>query len=40
VRIGFQRKDPRVLPDMAVKVTFLEDKASANARPTESAAAN
>src|SRR5262249_31459924 len=36
VRIGFQNKDPRILPDMAVKVTFLEDKASANARPTES----
>src|SRR5262245_18479686 len=40
VRIGFQRKDPRILPDMAVKVTFLEDKGSANTRPTESAAAN
>jgi HlyD family secretion protein len=40
VRIAFQRKDPRILPDMAVKVTFLEDKGSANARPTESAAAN
>ena len=40
VRIGLQRKDPRVLPDMAVKVTFLEDNASASARPKESAAAN
>jgi len=40
VRIGFQRKDPRILPDMAVKVTFLEDNASANARRKESAAAN
>lgn len=24
VRIGFRQKDPRILPDMAVKVTFLE----------------
>ena len=40
VRIGFQRKDPRILPDMAVKVTFREDNASAGARPKESAAAN
>jgi RND family efflux transporter MFP subunit len=40
VRIGFQRKDPRILPDMAVKVTFLEDNTSARARPKESAAAN
>src|SRR5262245_31508796 len=40
VRIGFQRKDPRILPDMAVKVTFLEDNSSAGARPKASAAAN
>jgi RND family efflux transporter MFP subunit len=39
VRIGLQRKDPRILPDMAVKVTFLEDGASASARK-DSAAAN
>jgi hypothetical protein len=39
VRIGLQRKDPRILPDMAVKVTFVEDGASANVRK-ESAAAN
>ena len=25
VRIGFERKDPRILPDMAVKVTFADD---------------
>jgi HlyD family secretion protein len=25
VRIGLQQKDPRILPDMAVKVTFQED---------------
>jgi RND family efflux transporter MFP subunit len=27
VRIGFKQKDPRILPDMGVKVTFLEDAA-------------
>jgi RND family efflux transporter MFP subunit len=26
VRIGLKQKDPRVLPDMAVKVKFLDDK--------------
>jgi hypothetical protein len=25
VRIGFQQLDPRILPDMGVKVTFLRD---------------
>ena len=25
VRIGLKQKDPRILPDMAVKVNFLED---------------
>ncbi len=29
VRIGFRQKDPRILPDMAVKVTFLDDGALA-----------
>lgn len=29
VRIGFREKDPRILPDMAVKVTFLDDGARA-----------
>jgi HlyD family secretion protein len=38
VRIGLQRKDPRILPDMAVKVTFLEDGASARAAPRDTAA--
>ena len=38
VRIGLQRKDPRILPDMAVKVTF-EESASASARK-DAAAAN
>ena len=27
VRIALQQKDPRILPDMAVKVTFREDAA-------------
>lgn len=27
VRIGFDAKDPRILPDMAIKVTFLEGRA-------------
>jgi RND family efflux transporter MFP subunit len=40
VRIALQRKDPRILPDMGVKVTFLEDGASARARPKEAASAN
>lgn len=26
VRVGLHQKDPRVLPDMAIKVTFLEDR--------------
>jgi RND family efflux transporter MFP subunit len=38
VRIGLQRKDPRILPDMAVKVTFLEDGASARAVPRDTVA--
>ena len=32
VRIGFREKDPRILPDMAVKVTFLEGDGLAGAR--------
>jgi HlyD family secretion protein len=42
VRIGLRQKDPRVLPDMAVKVTFLEDGRPTSARPGSqtSAAAN
>ena len=31
VRIGLERKDPRILPDMAVKVTFAESDNSAGA---------
>jgi RND family efflux transporter MFP subunit len=37
VRVALNEKDPRILPDMAVKVTFLDD---ANAGTTAKAAAN
>jgi HlyD family secretion protein len=40
VRIGVKNKDPRILPDMAVKVTFLEEVSSPGTRPKESTAAN
>jgi HlyD family secretion protein len=30
VRIGLKQKDPRILPDMAVKVTFLDDASTAS----------
>lgn len=33
VRVGMDVKDTRILPDMAIKVTFLEDAAPATARP-------
>src|SRR4029453_9906845 len=33
VRIGLQQKDPRILPDMAVKVTFQEDGRPGSAEP-------
>ncbi len=36
VRIGFKQKDPRILPDMGIKVTFLDD-AEAPAVETSSA---
>jgi HlyD family secretion protein len=32
VRVGMDKKEPRILPDMAIKVTFLEDGATAAAR--------
>ena len=35
VRIGLKHKDPRILPDMAVKVTFLEEVSAPGARPQE-----
>jgi HlyD family secretion protein len=31
VRIGLRQKDPRILPDMAIKVTFLEERPAAQA---------
>ena len=37
VRIGFEQKDPRILPDMAVKVTFMRD-ANAGALPSNATA--
>ena len=32
VRVGIDTRDARILPDMAIKVTFLEDSAPTNAR--------
>jgi HlyD family secretion protein len=41
VRIGLQQKDARILPDMAVKVTFQEDGKPVSVRPrTQSSASN
>src|SRR5262245_14369287 len=40
VRIALRRKDPRILPDMGVKVVFLEDGGSARASPQAAASAN
>jgi RND family efflux transporter MFP subunit len=41
VRIRFEKKDPRILPDMAVKVNFLADaKENSRAKVTETTAAN
>lgn len=34
VRIGIDELDPRILPDMGIKVSFLEDAPTTNARPT------
>src|SRR6266516_1914447 len=39
VRIGFDQKDPRILPDMAVKVTFLDDASSGSAVTAEKSSA-
>ena len=33
VRIGFKELDPRILPDMGVKVTFLRPAAKAGQGP-------
>jgi HlyD family secretion protein len=40
VRIGLKQKDPRILPDMAVKVTFLDEAPSAAIPPPPPAQAN
>ena len=39
VRIGLKEKDPRILPDMAVKVQFLADGTSAGGAAVESTSA-
>jgi RND family efflux transporter MFP subunit len=40
VRVGFRQKDPRVLPDMAVKVTFLDETTMEGSRSSKATAAN
>jgi multidrug resistance efflux pump len=40
VRIRFEQKDPRILPDMAVKVNFLRDTKAGGAAATQTTAAN
>jgi HlyD family secretion protein len=40
VRIRFVQKDPRILPDMAVKVTFLRDAKAGSAAAAETTPAN
>lgn len=40
VRIRFERKDPRILPDMAVKVTFMREANAGSAQPNDAATAN
>jgi HlyD family secretion protein len=40
VRIRFEHKDPRILPDMAVKVNFLRDRRASGAPTTDATAAN
>ena len=42
VRVGMDTKDPRILPDMAIKVTFLEDGTATSARtdPPKTAESN
>ena len=38
VRIGFLQRDPRILPDMGVKVAFLEERSEPASPSTENAA--
>jgi HlyD family secretion protein len=40
VRIRFERKDPRILPDMAVKVTFKREATAGALPPSSTASAN
>ena len=40
VRVGLDIKDPRILPDMAIKVTFLEDAAARPNPPSPSESKN
>ena len=40
VRIRFEQKDPRILPDMAVKVTFIRDANAGALAPNATASAN
>src|SRR6266850_717571 len=40
VRIRFEQKDPRILPDMAVKVNFVRDTKAGGAAATATTAAN
>jgi RND family efflux transporter MFP subunit len=40
VRIRFERKDPRILPDMAVKVTFMREANAGTPSPNATASAN
>jgi RND family efflux transporter MFP subunit len=39
VRIGIDQKDPRILPDMGVRVSFLEESKAAGAKPAGETAA-
>ena len=39
VRIGLKQKDPRILPDMAVKVKFLDDGRSQGGAPADAVSA-
>jgi len=40
VRIGLKQKDPRILPDMAVKVKFLDEAKSSGSAPPEAVSAS
>jgi len=35
VRVGFDGLDPRILPDMGIKVSFLEERAGGDAAPSQ-----